>query len=202
VRFGLGRDFRAGNEGWQRYLDGLRTADDAGAWTWRFYGRATEARTAPPLTASFGCFSYARLDGGSVRLHFWNREPGGRSPLAPGRRAARRAELTALGAHLRRTVDGATPVIGCSWLYNLDGYRRLFPPAYLASARVARDKFRSMTLWGQFLDREGRVREAGRRAFRAALARASSVDRLQECFPLQPLAVRAPAAEFCAHFGI
>lgn len=201
VRFGLGRDFRSGNPRWREYVEGLRAAEDAGAFTERFYRRDAEARTAPPLKASFGCFSYALSDSGAVRLHFWNVEPGGRSPLARDRAGRRRAELTALCGHLARHVDPTAPVKGCSWLYNLEGYRRLFPPSYLASARAARNRFRSMPLWGQFLDREGRVREAGRDAFLSALARLGSPDGLQACFPLQALAMRAPARDFFVHFA-
>jgi hypothetical protein len=35
-------------------------------------------------------------------------------------------------AHIRQHVPQATAVRGNSWLYNLEAYRRLYPPAYTA----------------------------------------------------------------------
>lgn len=57
VRFGLGRDLDADDAGWRRYLAGLPSADDAREWTYRYYLREPEAKTAPPTVATFGCFS-------------------------------------------------------------------------------------------------------------------------------------------------
>ena len=196
IRLGLGRQFDSAHPTWQAYLAGLREAADPREWTYRFYARRGEAGTGPAIVASFGCFSYARLDADRIRLHFRNAETDGLSPLAADRRAQRRAELGALFAHVTRTVPGPARVIGASWLYNLDAYRRLFPASYLASARVAGDRFRHMPLWGQFLDRRGEVKPDMTRPFLERLAQSSSVDGLARCFPLQVLALEAPCADF------
>jgi hypothetical protein len=148
VRFGLGRDFDSDREGWQSYLSGLGGVDDGRDWTYQFYLREPEARTAPPVVATFGCFSYALSDGRHVRLHFRNTDAKKCSPLGAARVERRSAELSALFAHLKRTVSEDTPVVGASWLYNLPAYRRLFPPTYGSAARPIRGGFRSMPLWG------------------------------------------------------
>ena len=49
VRLGCGRDFSFDHEGWQSYLSGLRGASDGREWTYRFYLRDPEARTAPSV---------------------------------------------------------------------------------------------------------------------------------------------------------
>src|SRR5262245_2631574 len=95
IRFGLGRDFDPDHPGWQAYLTGLRDEVDGPAWTSRYY-RSQHATGSPPVAATFGCFSYARLDDHRIRLHFRNAEGDGRSPLALERKSQRLAELAAL----------------------------------------------------------------------------------------------------------
>ena len=60
VRFGLGREFDSGHEIWQAYLAGLGDAEDGREWTYRFYLKDSEATTAPPLVATFGCFAASK----------------------------------------------------------------------------------------------------------------------------------------------
>lgn len=196
VRFGLGRAFDAEHPLWREYADGLASVADARTWTHDFHARRAASVEPPGLVATFGCFSYADLDGERIRLHFHDVETDGGSPLAKDRQDARRAELAALFAHVRRTRSGPRRVIGRSWLYNLEAYRRLFPSPYLAGARPLPDAFRYMPLWGQFLTRGGGLREAAAQELRARLARWSGGGDLAACFPLQALAVEAPVAEF------
>jgi hypothetical protein len=92
-------------------------------------------------------------------------------------------------------------VVGASWLYNVDAYRRLFPPAYLATARVLPGRFRHMPLWGQFVDRRGAIRERAARELRERVGRVSAVDGLDACFPLPVLTVEAPVGEFVRFYG-
>jgi hypothetical protein len=114
VRFGFGRDFDADGDGWQQYLAGLRSAEEGRDWTYRFYLTEPEPEpgTAPRVEATFGCFSYARPDGRSVRLHFRNADSGDDSPLREGQTGRRRAELAMLFAHLKRSVGPETPIVG------------------------------------------------------------------------------------------
>ena len=196
VRLGFGRDFDFDHEGWQSYLTGLRGAADSREWTYRFYRRDPEAKTAPAVAATFGCFSYAVPDGHHVRLHFRDTEADEVSPLGAARINQRRSELSALFAHLKPGLDQAIPVVGASWLYNLEAYRRLFPPVYTSTASPIRGAFRSMALWGQFINRRGEVRTPVAVPFLKALAEASDLADVGECFPLQALTARASLREF------
>jgi len=202
VRFGLGRDFDAAHPTWRQYVAGLQGPDDRGEWTYRFYLRRPEATVAPATVATFGCFAYARSSSDRIRVHFLNVETDGRSPLAADRIDRRRAELAALFRHVKRARPGPLQVVGASWLYNLDAYRRLFPVAYVASARVLARRFRHMPLWGQFLDRRGETREDVTREFLERLERHASVDGLDHCFPFQVLTVTAPVEEFYDCYGV
>jgi hypothetical protein len=202
VRFGLGRELDREHEGWRAYLDGLRPADDGREWTYRFYLKDPEATTAPPLVATVGCFSYARHSAKVVRMHFRNAEADGRSPLAAASSERRRCELAALFAHLKRTTDEDTAVLGISWLYNLNAYRRLFPAAYTSSSRVVQGRFQSMSLWGQFLNHRGQVKPAMQATFLRALAEHATLADLDACFPLQVLSVQAPARHFYDYYGV
>ena len=164
--------------------------------THRFYLANPAPFVAPDVIARVGCFACSRLPGGQVRLHFENVEPDGHSPLARDRAERRRADLRALFAPFARAGDAAPTVVGTSWLYNLEAYRRLFPPAYLATARPITGRFRHMPLWGQFLDRHGEVREQPARHFLERVDRQSSLDDLDGCFPFPVLRLEASAAEF------
>ncbi|MEM8884593.1 MAG: hypothetical protein AAGD14_11020 [Planctomycetota bacterium] len=200
VRLGFGHEFDADHPGWRAYLDGLVSADDPIDWTMACYHRNAESGTRAPTVATVGCFSYGRLPSGEVRVHFRNVAPRDRSPFDAANRAERATEMRELIRRMADDVSPSTPVIGTSWLYNLEGYRCLFPPAYLATARDLRGKFRSMTLWGQFLDRHGGVRAGPRDRFLAALADPALDE--DDCFPLKPWRLEAPAAVFFEHTGI
>jgi hypothetical protein len=202
VRFGLGRDFDPAHPVWRDYLAGLRNTPDDDEWTYRFYLTRAASPAGPAAEMTAGCFWYSRLEDGRIRLHFQNAESDGRSPLGIERHDRRRADLAALFDHVRRTWARPPRVVGASWLYNLSAYRRLFPTSYLATARPIGNRFRSMPLWGQFLDRCGEIREPATHEFVERLDRQSSMDRLDLCFPLQVLSLEASAAEFYDFYRI
>jgi hypothetical protein len=82
------------------------------------------------------------------------------------------------------------------------GYRRLFPPAYLATAQVVDGRFQHMPLWGQFVDRRGRLKEDRAGEFRERFGRQTSLWGLDQCFPLSVLRLEAPVGEFYDFFGV
>ena len=202
VRFGLGRAFDPDHPTWQEYVAGLHETNDKLEWTYRFYLARPEAMAAPGVVATRGCFSYAPLGGDRIRLHFQNTETDGHSPLGRERRGHRLGDLAALFEHAKRTLPTSVRVVGASWLYNLDAYRRLFPAAYLATARVRARRFQHMPLWGQFLDRHGEIKETMTRPFLECLEGQSSLDALDQCFPFQALSLEAPVGEFYDFYGI
>jgi hypothetical protein len=202
IRFGLGRDFDPGHPRWNEFIVGLRDAKEAGDWTYQFYLTRTAPVAPPDLVATFGCFSYGRLGRDRIRLHFHNAETEGQSPLGKEREGRRRTELVALFEHVKATEQQPLSVLGASWLYNLNAYRRLFPASYLSTAHVIRGRFQHLPLWGQFVDRHGQVKNDLAQRFRERLARQSSTEELDQCFPVPVLALEAPAMEFFEYYGI
>jgi hypothetical protein len=201
IRFGFGGEFDSSHPGWREYAAGLRDAADRGEWTYRRYLSRPQAVAWPPVVATFGCLSYARLGEGRIRLHFANADAAG-SPLAIERQAQRRAELAALFSHMRRAGEPPVSVVGASWLYNVEAYRRLFPKSYLATARPVHGRFQHMPLWGQFVDHHGDVKPSMALRLRDRLARESTPDGLDDCFPLQVLRLEAPVREFYDVYGV
>jgi hypothetical protein len=206
LSFGLGRDFNPADESWRGYLMGLPGATAPAAWTYRFY-LARQAAAAPPAALpTFGCFSYAVWEGGRVRLHFHAEEEGALAgaagPLSKEQMPARLAELRALFVHVGGNAPDAQFVVGGSWLYNVEAYRRLFPPSHLATANFEDPEFQFVGLWGQFLDRHGQVRAAMADEFRARLGRAVTVEALTDCFPYRVLRLKSDIRAFYVYYDV
>lgn len=212
-RFGLGmlpapeRDGAAAARAtlWQEYLARLDDCPDHAArldWTGSVFLRAPE-ELPPPGQHRFGCFAYDEPGSdGIVKIHFSNAEGLGVSPLSADRIGRRRAELAALFAKVARAHPTAHTVKGGSWLYHLPAYRRLFPPAYVASRHVpaAPLHYHGSSSWGQFLDCHERVRPGPRTAF---LRNLESLDPRQPglTFPLPALRVTAPLSTFVEFYS-
>jgi hypothetical protein len=135
---------------------------------------------------------------GEVRIHFRNRfNPDTVGPLHASQVPQRRADLTEMFRFVAERWPGASCVIGQSWLYNTEAYRRLFPPAYAASRAplLGMRPMHGLSTWGQFLDFRGFVKPAVADTFFHNL---ESLDPAQPwlSFPFQVLTTRAPFEAF------
>ena len=202
VRFGLGRDFDEQHQVWRAYLAGLRTAANVCEYTHEFYLRTAGPATTPLRPGKFGCFSWACEEQQRIRLHFVNDEPGHVSPLSTGERDIRLSELRALFLHVRAVVGDAARVVGVSWLYNLEAYRRLFPPGYGESRRRIPARFRGMSLWGQFLNHRGELKRTAAERLLGSVDRQLSSEEVERCFPLQVLTTEAPVQQFYSFYEL
>ena len=201
-RFGLGRaEAAAPSTGWRRYAAGL---EGCGAerldWTVAFFAQsAPEASTA----LRFGCFSYELQDAGEVmRIHFSNRDSDdGVGPLARTKIDRRRSELREMFGHVRAHHPAARTVKGGSWLYNLEAYRRLFPPDYGESAfEPARVRLDGTSSWGQLLDFREAVKPAVRQALLDNLA-GVDIAAPWRAFPMRALGAQASIEPFHRFYG-
>jgi len=105
-------------------------------------------------------------------------------------------------ASIKRDIKKPTNVKGASWLCNLEAYRRLFPPTCLATARVGWNDFLCLTLWGQFLNRLGRVKSNLVVQFQECLDRQKSLDDIEKCFPFQVFQLEQSIDEFYQFYGV
>lgn len=145
---------------------------------------------------SVGCFSYELEDAGqTLRLHFKSVRRSG--ALRPSQRAQRRGELLGVLSHAQAACPAVRLLRGGSWLYNLPGYRALFPPAVLTTAVPAdpRDELEFMALWGQFLRGDGTLYEPTARTFQDRLTAAHDEHGLLAAFPLPKLEWLAPVTQ-------
>ena len=207
-RLGLGVPGETPSEAWRGYAARLEATVGLAAQvhlTQEAFLAAPEERLPPPEQTAFGCFAYSPPgEDGRVRMHFYNLdtdEAGG--PLAASKMARRKAELAAMVAHIRAAHPQAIGIQGRSWLYNLEAYRRLFPPVYGAS-RTALDGppgLQGSSSWGQLIDSREAIRPQVRDAFTANLE-ALDPRAPWRVFPLQALTAAAPMEAFEAFYAV
>lgn len=195
-------------DGWRPYADALEAARDlAGqvALTRDAFIAAPEEVFPHPGQTGFGCFAHEPPnDEGVVRIHFYNLDTdadGG--PLVTAKVPRRRAELRDLVANVRALHPEARAIRGGSWLYNLEAYRRLFPPGYAASRGPCEGeiRIRGTAVWGQVIDSREVVRPDIRDALVANLA-ALDPEAPWRAFPYRMLAVGAPIESFVRFYGL
>lgn len=208
-RFGLGRLKDAPAAEWRPYAEALDAARDPQAQAELTRAMFLRSPSGParhdPGRIAFGCFSCdPPAADGVTPIHFLNLdtdEAGG--PLSGAKLARRRDEIAAMVGRLRAEHPQARHIRGRSWLYNLDAYRRIFPPDYGASARPyeAPVHLHGNSLWGQALDSWERVKPDIRDAVLAALPHMDA-ERPWRVFPLQVLETRAPIESFERFYGL
>jgi hypothetical protein len=202
VRLGLGHSMDSSHPTWQRYLDGLEKAEDPAAWTAQFAADRADVDERAGDSASFGCFSYTIWDDKRLRIHFHNQESEDISPLSDARLPARQAELKRMFSYVKQNNLDIKTVVGGSWLYHLPAYRRIFPPAFITTARPGGKDYQYLVLWGQFVDRHGQVRPEPARQFIACLENKNTMDGILNCFPLKVLYLDAPVGVFFTYYSI
>lgn len=158
-----------------------------------------------PLTGQtgFGCFAHEAPNAeGGVKIHFNNRDTdddGG--PLARVKQPRRLTELAAMVRHITAIHPDATHIKGGSWLYHLEAYRRLFPPAYVATtAPHPGPHLTGTSTWGQLIDSQEAIRPAIRDAVVANLVTLDPKAPWR-VFPYQPLTPSASVEAFVAHYA-
>lgn len=158
-----------------------------------------------PGRIQFGCFACEPPNAeGMIRIHFGNRSTNGDvGPLHSSRIAERRKELATMFGWLVREYPRARRVDGGSWLYNIEAYRRLFPPDFAASrsTRNGPPYLHGMSSWGQFIDFRAQIRPQVRDAFIAALPKLDMAAP-HRVFPYQVLFTSAPFDVFRREYGV
>lgn len=202
IKIGEPHSYR--NPIWQRYVAGLYKADDPQAWTAAFCRERASANVPDPAAKNprFGCFSYSHWSRRLIRIHFSPPQPMPEGIIARAQMPNRLAELTALFSHVKAYMPTATRVRGGSWLYNIEAYRRLFPPTYVQTAKEVRGNWQYMALWGQFYDRFGRVKEEMATPFLACAGQQKTLEGILDCFPYQVLQPECPIQHFYDFYQI
>ena len=205
-RFRLGSELDPQNPIWRQFLEGVAQADEPAEFAYQFY--LERERLAGPLQreCAFGCFSYQlQMEIGTInmRIHFANQDSEGLGPLGRGRQPVRLVELTEMFSHVQQQqLTLPCCVLGGSWLYNLTGYRRLFPATFTANLAAVPPDFPMLALWGQFLDHRWQVRPNMAQIFLECIGRARTMEDLHGAFPYSILSARTEIEAFYAFYGI
>jgi hypothetical protein len=195
---------------WRMCMTALEHTSNDLDWIYQCYlaRRGHEPAPAPTDTTFygnplFGCFYYIVRDSTIIRPHFVKNDLPGMRPLREDRIAARRLELQQMFAHIRQAVPAARTVLGNSWMYNLEAYRRLYPPAYTANLPVSEeDEFAFLALWGQCYDRDWQIKQAVADELLRRVDTLTDLSQLRLCFPFQILMPECPIDVFYEFYGI
>ncbi|HEX6820218.1 MAG TPA: hypothetical protein VF120_17715 [Ktedonobacterales bacterium] len=203
---GLPGDFDVAEPIWQGLIAWLDARADAAEQARAIHGYYLHRLPAIPQFGHerhWGCFAYDwRPARQAIRIHFSNQDAPEPGALSRERMTRRQDELRAMFAVVREERPDAQVVIGGSWLYNLDAYRRLYPPEFGASATPNEPHLQYRALWGQFLRSDWSLNDERAAAFLARVAGLADPARYAECFPLQVLLTQAPIAAFYACYGV
>src|SRR5262249_46760780 len=157
---GLDWSFDDAHPVWQTYEKVLQGDTPDAAQTHAFYLARYDQIPRAPEGPRWGCFSYDYDAGaGAIYLHFGNHDAPEPGALSSQRQATRLSELTAMFHHIQEAHPDAQTVRGESWLYSREGYRRLFPAVYTASAREVTPNLQARSCWGQFQRSDWHVNE-------------------------------------------
>jgi hypothetical protein len=195
---------------WQACMAALDRAPDALDWIYQCYldRQAQEPEPAPgdiefhgrPL---FGCFYYIVRDTNIIRPHLVKNDLPGMRLLSRERLSERYTELQRMFAHIRQHVPVARTVLGNSWMYNLEAYRRLYPPAYTASLPASdEDEFEYLALWGQCYDYNWQIKQPIAEELLRRVDALTDLSRLRLCFPYQILNPECAIEEFYEFYGV
>lgn len=207
-RLGFGRWTGDAAAGWGHYAEALASSADHDAQlalTCAMFLQASGDSGHEAGRHAFGCFAFEQpRPDGSVNIHFLNLDTdasGG--PLSAAKLSRRKDEMIAMVRFLREDFPGVTHIRGRSWLYHLDAYRRIFPPAY-GDSRIPHEgpvTLHGNGLWGQTIDSWERVRPDAARALMEALP-GMDPQAPWKVFPLQGLATVAPIEAFETFYGL
>lgn len=203
------------NPFWQMFVRGIPKSENLEDWAYEFYlcrqkqlrlPRRRDPRIEFPENFEedrrIGCFSCSGPGAdGVVEIHF-SRDESGKGTINKARMEMRKSELKRLFEYVKETSPTATRVRGGSWLYNIEAYRRLFPPAYINSAQPHGYPTNDWALWGQFVARDGSSREPASTQFLDCLSQQKTVDGCLKCFPFQVLRPECPIEAFYTFYEI
>ncbi len=167
----------------------------------------------------YGCSSYDyEKDTKTVRVHFFNGEADeewengelvSTGPLSDDKLERRRSELTQMFREVKEKHPDAEYVRGCSNLYNLEAYTRLYPDTFKVGEVDYQSKRwdRGLAIWGQFLG--GKDKKPGEYGFKQKLAdeflekaKDVSLDRLADALPMPPRNAHGNIQDFYDFYGI
>jgi hypothetical protein len=183
-----GWDFKPDNPTWRSFVNEFNESKDPLTTTYNFYLKQIEFKGEKNKKKLFGCFSYEYdKSKKSVSIHFRNVDSPEPGALSRERMPTRKRELKEMFREIKDKYPEAKEVWGFSWLYNLEAYKRLFPPQYMQHYKTVTNWYKSTALWGQFLDSSGQLKQETTDNFADCINTKNTISELKGCFPLKLL---------------
>ena len=196
-KFGLGPPDKD-NLIWKGYVEKLKEGEDPIALT-KLLHVYRQIQPKPP-GFEFGYTNF-NINNGVVDIHFINKGKGTVSPFSTEQLEKRKDELKQMFQLIKDNYPDAKKVIAESWLLNISSLQKLVPEKFTQSIHPSRAKFYEGSLWGQFLDRTGKVRPEVRQKFLDNLKNLDMADP-SKIFPSQVLQASCDIEDFYKLYGI
>ncbi len=181
-------DFDAENPQWQEFISQMNSTPNIDTIKkFCIYGR----RENPDNDKKFGCFSYDfNKKTNNIHVHFIPSTE--RGSLSSNQKDQRLCELKQMFLSIREHYPQAKRVIGFSWLHNIPSYQRLFPNEYFKNMSISKNWYKSLAIWGQFINSDLTLKEKDVMKFLNCIKNKDQLSELHECFPFH---VGEPAAD-------
>jgi hypothetical protein len=201
-RFNLGRKPDENNPIWHEFIASIDEKNIIER-VYELYQKRKDIKLEKgPNKKEFGCFTFEyKPEEKCVRIHFDNKEENG-SSLDDINLEKRRGELKSMFEYAKNNYPKARVVRGNSWLYNLPKYRRFFPSEYTRDPKPVRLRFVNLSGWGQFLDKDMKIKSEALNIFQEKLTKAQSLDQVLDSLPLRTLEVETKIEDFYNFYDI
>lgn len=150
----------------------------------------------------------------TIKMHVYPSARGELSNLSSSGHESRVEDLRQMTSYIHDNLPDAQIVVGGSWPYNVPGYRDPFPPEFINNLKrmvppgidmpetIPKMSFTGDSLWGQFITRNGNIKEQVFLPFITDVERSTNVIELLDAFPYKPLHSATPISHFYEHFKI
>jgi hypothetical protein len=172
------------NENWQTFIQNIQSKDD---FEIAYKIHCERMKDALPMRMQFGCFSFDYLaDEKLIKIHFANNDKTNPDVLSNTNQQKRQEELKLMFTQIKIKHPEAEGVVSSSWLYNIEKFKRLFPSEFFENTKVKWD-FRSLGIWGQFIDKYGNIKTSEVDQFKIKVDKSITLNDLKEAFALKDI---------------
>ncbi len=172
-------EFNPENPIWKSFIQKFISTDNKLDAIYNYY---LENIINTPEVKLFGFFSYDfEKEENYIQIHFkGNGQP---NALSVENIEKRKMELNTMFTEIKEKHPDVEKVCGFSWLYNLDSYKRLFPTEYTSNLKTVPNYFKTLAIWGQFVDYKGNLRTENAEMFKTCIKQKESLEGILFCFP-------------------
>ncbi len=170
---------------WQEFLKEFHKSKNKTNAVYEF--QIKHAKNKSEKEIFFGCFRYEySADKKDARIHFSSHGESG--SLGKANTEKRKEDLRLMCVDIKNKHPEARTISAISWLFNIDACKRIFPPRFTENIEIL-EWYKSLAIWGQFLDSKGNIRPETTKRFKTCYLKQDNLSDLLYCFPYKVLSV-------------